>query len=116
LLYPAYSQLQWQFAKDARFWVSTEMGSHVGNLKELHAAGLLTAEHAVNHCFGLSGEDRSLIQDAGVPVNVCTIRDQFRFRGGRFVLAHTSRAAAAALQRRIGSLMAQRISRQPSLG
>jgi len=31
--------------KNEGCWVSTEMGSHGGNLSELHAAGLLTAEH-----------------------------------------------------------------------
>jgi 5-methylthioadenosine/S-adenosylhomocysteine deaminase len=51
------------------------MGSHVGNLKELHATGLLTAEHTFNHCFGLSDEDWLLIQDAGVRVNVCPRSD-----------------------------------------
>jgi hypothetical protein len=41
-LFDAFPHRMWQFAKNEGFWVSTEMGSHGGNLSELHAAGLLT--------------------------------------------------------------------------
>jgi cytosine/adenosine deaminase-related metal-dependent hydrolase len=71
----------WEFAKTEGLWVSTEMGSHVGNLKDLHAARLLTAEHTFNHCFGVSDDDWLLIQYAGVRVNVCP-RSDASFRLG----------------------------------
>lgn len=60
----------WEFAKNEGFWISTEMGEHVDNLAELHAAKLLTPEHTFNHCFHLPGNYWSLIRDTGVQVNV----------------------------------------------
>ena len=47
----------WEFARDAGFWVSTELGPHTPDLAalfdELHVRNLVTAQHAFNHCYDL---------------------------------------------------------------
>lgn len=65
----------WELARNEGLWVSTEMGNHVDNLADLHAKGLLTAEHTFNHCFRMSDDDWMLIRDTGVQVNVCPRSD-----------------------------------------
>jgi cytosine/adenosine deaminase-related metal-dependent hydrolase len=64
----------WQFARDAQLWVSTELGPHTPGLEDrleaLHRAGLLTAEHAFNHCYGLSDRAWELIGGSGAAVNL----------------------------------------------
>ncbi|MFI0484923.1 amidohydrolase family protein [Actinomadura sp. 9N215] len=65
----------WEFARDQGLRVSIEMGEHVTNLGQLHAAGLLTDQHTLNHCFHISNDDWALIADAGAQVNVCPRSD-----------------------------------------
>jgi cytosine/adenosine deaminase-related metal-dependent hydrolase len=69
----------WQFAKDNHLWISTELGSHTPDLDErfeaLHHAGLLTAEHAFNHCYDLSERVWQLIAASGAPINLCPRSD-----------------------------------------
>lgn len=69
----------WQFAKDEGFWVSSETGPHTPDLSEvfeaLHARGLLTAEHALNHCYDLPDRLWDLIAASGAAVNLCPRSD-----------------------------------------
>jgi 5-methylthioadenosine/S-adenosylhomocysteine deaminase len=69
----------WQFAKDEGFWVSSETGPHTPDLEELfeelHTRGLLTAEHALNHCYDLPDRVWDLIADSGATVNLCPRSD-----------------------------------------
>lgn len=64
----------WQFAKDEGFWVSTEFGPHTAGLADLFAdlgaKGLLTPEHALNHCYDLPDRVWQLIGDSGAVVNL----------------------------------------------
>ncbi len=69
----------WQFAKDEQLWVSTELGAHTADLDErfaaLDSAGLLTAEHAFNHCYDLSEQVWKQIGASGAAVNLCPRSD-----------------------------------------
>jgi 5-methylthioadenosine/S-adenosylhomocysteine deaminase len=74
----------WRYARDNDLWVTTEMGSHVTNLPDLAAEGLLTAHHTFNHCINLPDRDWQLIADAGATVNLCT-RSDAHFGLGQYV-------------------------------
>ena len=69
----------WEFARDAGFWVSTELGPHTPDLAalfdELHARNLLTAQHAFNHCYDLPDRVWELIGGSGAAVNLCPRSD-----------------------------------------
>ncbi|MDT7574790.1 MAG: 5-methylthioadenosine/S-adenosylhomocysteine deaminase, partial [Pseudonocardiales bacterium] len=69
----------WEFARDAGFWVSTELGPHTPGLaelfEELHTRKLLTAQHAFNHCYDLPDRVWELIGGSGAAVNLCPRSD-----------------------------------------
>ncbi|GAB2480877.1 amidohydrolase family protein [Jatrophihabitans fulvus] len=69
----------WAFARDAGLWVSSETGPHTPDLEErfeaLARAGLLTAQHALNHCYDLPDRVWQLIADSGATVNLCPRSD-----------------------------------------
>ncbi len=69
----------WKLARDADMWVSTELGPHTPDLEalfdELHAGGLVTAQHAFNHCYDLPGRVWELIGGSGAAVNLCPRSD-----------------------------------------
>ncbi len=69
----------WRFARDAGFWVSTELGPHTPGLDDrleaLHTEGLFTPEHALNHCYDLSERAWKLIGGSGAAVNLCPRSD-----------------------------------------
>ncbi len=69
----------WSFAKDAELWVSSEIGPHTPGLQErfeaLYAAGLLTEQHALNHCYDLTDRVWELIAGSGASVNLCPRSD-----------------------------------------
>jgi 5-methylthioadenosine/S-adenosylhomocysteine deaminase len=69
----------WKFARDAGLWVSTELGPHTPDLaalvEELHALGLLGAEHSFNHCYDLPDRVWELIGGSGAAVNLCARSD-----------------------------------------
>ncbi len=69
----------WRFAAAHDLWVSTELGPHTPGLDDrieaLHAAGLFTARHTLNHCYDLSPRLWQLIADSGAAVNLCPRSD-----------------------------------------
>ena len=69
----------WAFAKAAELWVSSEIGPHTPGLEErfedLHRAGLLTPQHAFNHCYDLSERTWELIGGSGAAINLCPRSD-----------------------------------------
>ncbi|MDT7553221.1 MAG: hypothetical protein QOI16_1757 [Pseudonocardiales bacterium] len=69
----------WEFARDAGFWVSTELGPHTPGLaalfEELYTRKLLTAQHAFNHCYDLPDRVWELIGGSGAAVNLCPRSD-----------------------------------------
>ncbi|UQX86887.1 amidohydrolase family protein [Jatrophihabitans telluris] len=69
----------WAFAKGAGMWVSSEIGPHTPGLEarfeHLQRAGLLTEQHALNHCYDLTERTWELIADSGACVNLCPRSD-----------------------------------------
>lgn len=82
----------WKFANNEGFWISSEMGAHVPNLRELYDAGLLTPEHSFSHCFGMSDEEWRLIADSGAKVNVVPRSDAVFGLGPSFAPIDTALA------------------------
>jgi 5-methylthioadenosine/S-adenosylhomocysteine deaminase len=86
----------WAFAKAAGLWVSSEIGPHTPGLSErfeaLDEAGLLTPEHAMNHCYDLPTRVWELIGGSGAAVNLCPRSDS------TFGLGSTTPPVGRALQ------------------
>jgi 5-methylthioadenosine/S-adenosylhomocysteine deaminase len=59
----------WEFARREGLWMSNEMGSHIDNVADvlagLAAKGLLTSDHAFNHCNVLPDTTWELIKRSG---------------------------------------------------
>lgn len=73
------TEQRWAFAREHGLWVSTELGPHTpdldARLERLAAAGLFTAEHALNHCYDLSERAWDLVAASGAAVNLCPRSD-----------------------------------------
>lgn len=69
----------WRAAQEHGLWISTELGTHTPDLEkifdELGREGLLTTEHAFNHCYDLPPRLWSMIRDSGAAVNMTARSD-----------------------------------------
>jgi 5-methylthioadenosine/S-adenosylhomocysteine deaminase len=69
----------WDFAKAQELWVSTEIGPHTPEvddlLDDLARRGLLTPQHALNHCYDLHDRTWDVIRDSGATVNLAPRSD-----------------------------------------
>jgi len=87
----------WEFARREGLWISSEMGSHIedvaGVLADLDARGLLTREHAFNHCNALAGQTWDLIKRSGAAVNLAPRSDAAFGVGSAFPPVDQARAA-----------------------
>jgi len=94
-LYPTANL--WEFARREGLWISSEMGSHIedvaGVLADLDARGLLTSEHAFNHCNALPGQTWDLIKRSGAAVNLAPRSDAAFGVGSAFPPVDQARAA-----------------------
>ena len=94
-LYPSADL--WEFARREGLWVSSEMGSHIDNvadvLADLNAKGLLTSEHAFNHCNALPEKSWELIKSSGAAVNLAPRSDAAFGLGSGFPPVDQARAA-----------------------
>ena len=74
-----------------------EMGSHIDNvadvLTDLDAKGLLTSDHAFNHCNALPGKTWELIKRSGAAVNLAPRSDAAFGLGSGFPPSDQARAA-----------------------
>ena len=88
----------WEFARREGLWMSSEMGSHIDNVADvlagLAAKGLLTSDHAFNHCNVLPDTTWELIKRSGAAVNLCP-RSDAAFGWARDSLPSTRRARPA---------------------
>ncbi len=87
----------WELARREGLWMSNEMGSHIGNVADvldgLAAMGLLTSDHAFNHCNALPDKTWELIKDSGAAVNLCPRSDAAFGLGSGFPPLDQARAA-----------------------
>ena len=87
----------WEFARREGLWMSNEIGAHIDNvadvLADLAAKGLLTSDHAFNHCFGLPDKTWKLIEGSGAAVNLCPRSDAAFGLGAGFPPIDQARAA-----------------------
>ena len=94
-LYPSADL--WDFARREGLWMSHEMGSHIDNVAEvladLDAKGLLTSNHAFNHCNVLPGKTWELIKSSGAAVNLAPRSDAAFGLGSGFPPIDQARAA-----------------------
>ena len=94
-LYPSVDL--WEFARREGLWISSEMGSHIDNvadvLADLDAKGLLTSDHAFNHCNALPDKTWKLIKDSGAAVNLAPRSDAAFGLGSAFPPIDQARAA-----------------------
>jgi 5-methylthioadenosine/S-adenosylhomocysteine deaminase len=94
-LYPSADL--WEFARREGLWVSSEMGSHIDNvadvLADLNAKGLLSSEHAFNHCNALPDQAWELIKSSGAAVNLAPRSDAAFGLGSGFPPIDQARAA-----------------------
>jgi cytosine/adenosine deaminase-related metal-dependent hydrolase len=94
-LYP--SAELWEFARREGLWISSEMGSHIDNvadvLADLDAKGLLTSDHAFNHCNALPDKTWELIKRSGAAVNLAPRSDAAFGLGSGFPPIDQARAA-----------------------
>jgi 5-methylthioadenosine/S-adenosylhomocysteine deaminase len=94
-LYPSADL--WEFARREGLWISSEMGSHIDNvadvLADLDANGLLTSDHAFNHCNFLPDQAWELIKRSGAAVNLAPRSDAAFGLGSGFPPIDQARAA-----------------------
>lgn len=94
-LYPSADL--WEFARREGLWISSEMGSHIDNVADvlagLDARGLLTSDHAFNHCNALQDETWELIKRSGAAVNLAPRSDAAFGLGSAFPPIDQARAA-----------------------
>ncbi len=87
----------WELARREGLWMSNEMGSHIGNVADvldgLAAKGLLTRDHAFNHCNVLPDKTWELIKGSGAAVNLCPRSDAAFGLGSGFPPLDQARAA-----------------------
>jgi 5-methylthioadenosine/S-adenosylhomocysteine deaminase len=94
-LYPSAGL--WELAHREGLWMSHEMGSHIEDVADvlagLDAKGLLTSDHAFNHCNALPEETWALIKRSGAAVNLAPRSDAAFGVGTGFPPIDQARAA-----------------------
>ena len=114
-LYPSAGL--WELAHREGLWMSHEMGSHIEDVADvlagLDAKGLLTSDHAFNHCNALPEETWALIKRSGAAVNLAPRSDAAFGVGTGFPPIDQARggARAEAIRRQRGQLRAEHVHR-----